>query len=68
MNDLLCGTQLNFPREDPAQLGLNSGSYYDNSIIYPGTGDFSVCWGQNPSPTRIVTTFVGTREAGAFTR
>ena len=30
---------VNFPN-DPELLGFPSGTYYDGSTIYPGTGDF----------------------------
>lgn len=63
-----CGTLLNYPRFDVTQLGLASGVYYDGSIVYPGVGDFSVCGGQNPGPSRVVSTFVATREPGSYQR
>lgn len=32
----------------PQNLGFPSGIYRDNSVIYPGTGNFAVCYGENP--------------------
>jgi hypothetical protein len=62
-----CGTLLNFYQNDITQLGFASGTYYDGSTIYPGTGAFDMCAAQNPAPARIVNNFVGSRIAGAYT-
>lgn len=41
----------------PTTLGFPSGSYYDNSIIYPGTGNFGTyCGNQNPGIQWLVVT------------
>ena len=40
----------------PATLGFPSGTYYDNSIIYPGVGNFGAsCSNQNPGRTYFIT-------------
>lgn len=55
----ICGTlidlNLSIPQNHPATNGFEAGIYYDGSIIYTGAGDFTVCWGINPGPARIMT-------------
>lgn len=56
-----CGTLLQFTANNITTLGFNSGTYYDGSTVYVGTGNFDQCWSQNPGPARvtIANTFKG---------
>lgn len=63
-----CGTLLSYPYYDPQSSstpGFVAGVYVDNSEIYAGTGDFSVCYGQDPAPARIMTSG-GIQGPGAY--
>lgn len=48
-----CGTLLQYTKNEVTTLGFNSGTYYDGSTVYVGTGNFAQCWSQNPAPSRI---------------
>lgn len=45
---LQCGTLLQFTVNNITELGFNSGTFYDGSTIYAGSGNLASCWGQNP--------------------
>jgi hypothetical protein len=45
-----------FANSNPINNGFSAGKFIDNSIIYAGVGNFSMCWGQNPAPGRFMTT------------
>lgn len=64
-----CGTVLAFPRNDPKELGVPSGTYYDGTAVYPGTGYFFggiSCGSGVTMPGRIQTEFTANTTAGWF--
>lgn len=64
INTATCGTLLQFTANNITELGFNSGTYYDNSIVYVGTGYFFQC-GYYPGPARV-TTSINFSGAGAW--
>lgn len=58
-----CGTLLQYTANDVTELGFDSGTFYDGSTIYIGTGAMPQCFGQNPSPARL-TTSTGSKGPG----
>jgi hypothetical protein len=50
---LECGALLQFTSNNITSLGFDSGVYYDNTVLYPGTGQYNQCYGLGQTPARI---------------